>query len=345
MSKTIRILIGGMGNAALPVVELAASQNPRLLRSYGFTFTIAGAADSRGAAWCDGGIDPEAILAARRSAGTVAAVAGLGHPGATALDMIHACEADIYIEALPPFLPTGEPGAANLRAALRRGMHAVTANKAPLALYWGELFALAEQAGLRLRCGAAAGAGLPTLELGRALGDSGELLEFAGIFNTSCTYVLQSMREGRSFEEAIQGARAGGFLDPDWSCDIDGWDAAMKTLIQSNLYFRAANTLADVEVRGIRGLTREDMAAAGARGEVWCMVGRAVRTEEGARLSAGPECLPKGHPLASARWRDKAIWMRTRTQGEQVHFGMGASGSATPGSLFADAVRIARELV
>ena len=344
MSKTVRILIGGMGSAAVPLVELVQSQQERILRESGFCFSVVGAADSRGAAWDAEGIDPAALLASKRERGTVSALP-CGKPGAAALDMILNTEADIYIDALPPFLPTGEPGFTCIRTALERGMHVVTANKAPLALYWKELFGLAKEKGLQLRYGAAASAALSTLEMGRTLGDGGELLEFAGSFNSSCMYVIQSMREGKSYEEALRGAREGGFLDPDYATDIDGWDPAMKTLIQANTYWNSALTLADVERTGIRELTREDVLAAEAAGEVWCMVGRGRKTDEGEIiLSAGPERLKKDHPLATARWCDKALWLRTRTQGEHIHISRNAAPLGTPGNLFLDAVLIGRNL-
>ena len=345
MSNTVRILIGGMGAAALPLVELAESERERLLRDYGFCFSIVGVSDSRGAAWDNGGIAPADILAAKKLHGTVAALPAIGRASATALDTILNTNADIYIDALPPFLPTGEPGRTCIRTAMERGMHVVTANKAPLALYWGELFGVAAETGRQLRYGAAASSALSTLEMGRTLGDSGELLEFSGIFNSSCMYVIQSMRDGLSYEEALRGAREGGFLDPDYATDIDGWDPAMKTVIQANTYWNAALTLHDVERAGIRHLTREDILDAEAAGEVWCMVSHAKRTEDGEiRLSVGPERLPKSHPLAATRWCDKALYIRTRTQGKQVHFGLGASASGTPGNMFLDAVLIARSL-
>jgi len=346
MSKTVSILIGGMGAAALPLVELVESERARLLRDYGFAFRILGVSDSRGAAWDAAGIEPADILAAKKTHGTVAALPGIGRPGATALDTILNMKADIYIDALPPFLPTGEPGRTCIRTALERGMHAVTANKAPLALYWKELFGVAAEQNRQLRYGAAASSALTTLEMGQTLGDSGELLEFSGIFNASCMYVIQCMREGMSYEEALRGAREGGFLDPDYATDIDGWDPAMKTVIQANTYWNAALTLHDVKRAGIRNLTREDILEAEAAGEVWCMVSRAKKEADGTlRLSVGPERLPKSHPLASARWCDKVLCLHTRTQGEQVHFGLGASASGTPGNMFLDAVLIARNFV
>lgn len=55
------------------------------------------------------------------------------------------------------------------------------------------------------------------------------------------------------------GARKGGFLEPNPAMDIDGWDTAMKTVIQANTYWNAACTLDDVEIQGIRDLTAEDV--------------------------------------------------------------------------------------
>ena len=90
----------------------------------------------------------------------------------------------------------------------------------------------------------------------------------------------------------------------------------MNTVIQANTYWDQAYTLADVAIQGICGLTQADMIDAKSRGEVWCMVGRAVQNPDGSlKLTAGPERLPADHPLARAHWSDKVLWMQTRTQG------------------------------
>ena len=292
MTKRIRILIGGMGNAARPMVDLLTTERARLEEMYGLAFQIVGAVDSKGGVITPEGI-PSETLAEAKAKGTLANIPGLGIQGLTALEMIEQCSADVYLDGLPPYLPTGEPGTSNIRRALERGMHVVTANKAPLALHWKELFSLAAERGLQIRYGTAASAGLPTLEMGKLLGRCGELLEFGGIFNASCMYVFDAMGNGRSFDAAVQGAKAGGFLEPDPSMDLDGWDTAMKTVIQANTYWDQTYTLADVEVQGIRGLTQADMVDAKSKGEVWCMVGRAVQNLDGSlKLTAGPERVP-----------------------------------------------------
>lgn len=134
-------------------------------------------------------------------------------------------------------------------------------------------------------------------------------------------------------------------MEPNPAMDIDGWDTAMKTVIQANAYWHTAYTLDDIEVHGIRQLTQEDIRAAAERGETWCMVGRAVlQADGGLKLTAGAESLPIDHPLAKARWCDKVLWNKTRSQGEQVHYCLGASASGTPGNMYLDMVLIARTI-
>lgn len=345
MSKTIRVLIDGLGNAVLPMIDLIASEEERLEESFGIRFLIAGVTDSKGAAFSPDGIPAAQIAKVKREQGTVANDPELGHPGMTMRELLQQCEADIFVEGLPPFLPSGEPGFSNIMAAISRGMHIVSANKAPFALHWRELFDHAGKKNVRVRYGAAASAGLMTLEMGAALGRSGELLEMMGVFNASTMYIIQKMKEGAAFEEAVKGAREGGFLEPDPSMDIDGWDSAMKTVIQANTYWDTDYTLSDVEIHGIQDLTLEDIRQSQKKGEVWCMVGCAVQEKDGAlKLWVGPRSMPVEHPVAKARWCDKVLYLKTRTQGEQVHDCLGASASGTSGNILLDMILIAREI-
>ena len=54
--KEIRILIGGMGNAARPMVDLLTSERERMENVYGLHFRIVGAVDSRGGVIAPNGI-------------------------------------------------------------------------------------------------------------------------------------------------------------------------------------------------------------------------------------------------------------------------------------------------
>ena len=177
-------------------MALIVREKERTMKDCGIEFRIVGAADSRGAAVSADGIGPEQIIAAKDSGQSVAAIPNAGIPGMTVQKMILHCNADIYVEATPANLPSGEPGLSNILTALTRKMHVVSANKVPLALHWAEIFHLASEKGLMIRYGTAASAGLPVLEMGRMLGSCGELLEFTGIFNAACMYMIDSMNLG-----------------------------------------------------------------------------------------------------------------------------------------------------
>ena len=57
--KEIRILIGGMGNAARPMVDLLTSERERMENVYGLHFRIVGAVDSRGGVIAPNGISSD----------------------------------------------------------------------------------------------------------------------------------------------------------------------------------------------------------------------------------------------------------------------------------------------
>lgn len=342
MKNPVKIALTGIGNANRPLFEMLVTERERIGRDSGVQFLIVGASDSKGSVIAPDGILPEDLLKIKSEAGTIANLPLYGYMGMSALEMIQKCKAQLLVECIPPNLPTAEPGLSHIKTALKLKMHVVTANKAPLAVAWGELFDLAKMNGVQLKYGCAASAGLPTLEMGRFLGNAGELLEMAGIFNATCQYILEGMRDGKTYEEALQGAQEQGFAEADPGMDVEGWDTAMKTIIQANTYFDLDLRLKDVKRQGITGITQDDIKKAKIKGEMWCLIGR-VRFEDGHPVvTVAPERLPVDDPLAKTRWCDKALWLKTRTLGEQMHYCLGGSASGTPGTTLADMINIAR---
>ncbi|MGI5963758.1 MAG: hypothetical protein ACOX7N_08605 [Lawsonibacter sp.] len=342
--KRVKVVLIGIGNAGKPLCRLLVEQRQRLEDQCGVSFDLVGVSDSQGSAVAPQGIDPLQVLSIKETKRSVSELPEIGRPGMSGFEMIRASGAQMLVECSPASLPEGQPALDHIRTALSCGMDVVTANKAPLAVAWGELFAQAKACGKSIRYGCAASSGMPTLEMGRFLGQTDELVEMSGIFNATCQFIFEQMLDGKSFEKAVEGARVGGFLEADPTKDLDGWDVAMKTVIQANTYFGTQVTLQSVCRTGIQGITREQLQQAEAQGERWMMVGRAWQEGGKLKLSAGPERLSKDHPLARARWCDKALYLKTKTQGEQIHYCVGASASSTPGSVLDDMVAIARNL-
>ncbi|WP_243666891.1 homoserine dehydrogenase [Vulcanisaeta sp. JCM 16159] len=79
---------------------------------------------------------------------------------------------------------------------------------------------------------------------------------FMGILNGTTNFILTRMYEGMSFNDALRLAQERGYAEADPSLDIDGWDAALKSIIISRV-FGWRHSLENMEVRGIRDINIE----------------------------------------------------------------------------------------
>ncbi len=340
----LRLALVGYGTVTKSLVELLVNERQHLYRDHGLVFHIVAAADSKGIVVSRDPIPAAKLSVVKMDTGSVAYYPGLGQKGITGLEAIELCDADILVETTPTDLKTAEPGLTNIRVALAKGMHVVTANKGPLALHWGELQSLAARKGLQLRYGAAASAALPVLEMGRSLAEGGELLAFEGVFNATSGFVLNQMEQGLSMADAVKEAQRRGFAEADPSLDLGGWDTAVKLLIMANHFWRRAETIKDVQVMGVGAITPQEIRSAMAEGKMIRLMGRGSVESGQLRLSVHPEALDIAHPLASIRPTDKGIVMTTRHLGEQVHLSLGPRQASTAGTMLADLIQIGHGL-
>ena len=136
--------------------------------------------------------------------------------------------ASILVDVLPPNYVDAKPSIDIWRKALAKGLRIVTANKAPLALYFPSLPMD------KVYYTATVMAGTPVIKLVKALAIQG-IKYIRGILNGSTNYVLTRVyRDGVRFEDAVSEARRLGLLEPDPSLDLGGLDAAAKAVILAN---------------------------------------------------------------------------------------------------------------
>ncbi len=289
-----------MGRGFLRVL---ASQAEYLRQRYGVAFSVVGAADSSGAVIEPGGFDPVGLLAAKERGG-VAGIERVGRRGMSAIELVETVQADIVLEATPVDLRTGEPGLGVTRAALRRGMSVVLANKGPLALHYTELAGLSDltRAGApALRFSACVGGAMPTINLGIRDLAGARVLRVEAVLNGTSQFMLRSMELGQTYEAALADAQRRGLTETDPSLDVDGWDAAAKLVILVNAVLQQPATIRDVDVEGIKDVGPAALAAAAARGErivLLCLAEPDGRSEDRFRLRVRPTALPLDHPLA-----------------------------------------------
>lgn len=146
-------------------------------------------------------------------------------------------------------------------AALRAGKHVVTANKHLMAVYYGELTALAAAQGVCLRCTAAAGGGIPWLTSLSRAARLDEILAVEGILNETTNYMLAAMTDGgASYGDALRRAQEAGLAEADPSADVEGLDPMRKLLLSANIGFGVSLREEEIPCLGIASVTPEDIA-------------------------------------------------------------------------------------
>ena len=229
--------------------------------------------------------------------------------------------------------------------AMDAGKPVVTANKALLAEKSREIFHKVYEKGLPIGMEASVAGGIPVL---RSLkeGLSGEnILEITGIVNGTCNYILTRMtEEGAPFAEVLADAQRLGYAEADPSFDVDGVDAAHKLAILVNLAYGTMVPYGDIYYEGIRGITPEDIAYAGALGFTIKLL--AIGKLENGRVEARvhPTLVAEDHLLSSVNGVFNAVFLTGDNVDATMSYGRGAGGLPTGSAVVSDIIDIARNL-
>ena len=226
-------------------------------------------------------------------------------------------------------------------AALNAGKHVVTANKAVISAYYGELTELARKNGVALRCTAAVGGGIPWLVNLERCCRLDTVTEVGGIMNGTTNYIMDAMHAAPvAFDEILKKAQELGYAEADPSADIDGDDIRRKLTISANIAFGAQLKEEDIPMFGIRTVTDGDIAAFQSRGYVCKLIATAKRTEQGVAAWLEPT-LVDAHALEAAVPQNyNLISFQSEYLGRQSYFGQGAGRYPTASNVVQDCLDI-----
>src|SRR5690606_7298054 len=122
--------------------------------------------------------------------------------------------------------------------AIANGKHVITANKAVLASYVGDIFAAAQQKGVIVAYETAVAGGIRIIKALREGLAANRIEWIAGIINGTSNFILSEMREkGLSFDTVLAHAQKLGYAEADPTYDIEGIDAAHKISIMAAIAF------------------------------------------------------------------------------------------------------------
>ena len=341
MARDVRLALVGFGNVGRRFAEKLRGDYGRALAREGVRARITGIATARhGIAIDPRGIDPGRSLALVRKGGSLGSL----HWGGQVADVasfIRRVPADILVEVTTLDPRRGEPAVSHVRAALRRGLHVITANKGPVAFALRPLRALAARKRRLFLHEGAVMDGTPVFNLAERCLRGCRVLSFRGTLNSTTNLVLSRMEEGFAATAAIREAQALGIAEADPRNDLEGWDAAVKGCAIANGLMGGSVRPAQVRRRGIAGLTTLDARRALRAGTRLRLVVRGVRQGRRVRVSVAPERIPFGDPLAGSG-PDAALVLATDLMGEIGAFERGANVDQTAYALLSDLLEIVR---
>jgi len=137
-----------------------------------------------------------------------------------------------------------EPALSHTKAMLKSGVHVVSANKQAMAAGSQALLDFAIKHKTILAFSSAAGGGMPVLEMCRR--ESGRIVRVEALLNGTTNYMLDEIRSGKSYAEALKEAQDKGFAEADPSGDVNGSDAAAKIRLVALLGFGEEIKLEDI---------------------------------------------------------------------------------------------------
>jgi homoserine dehydrogenase len=321
MADALKIGVAGLGTVGASLVRIIQQRSDQLAATCGRPILITGV--SARDKTKDRGID-------------VGGIEWFDTPE----DLATKGDIDVFVE-----LVGGAEGPANVavHAALNRGLHVVTANKALLAYHGVELARIAEEKGALLNFEAAVAGGIPVIKALRESLTGNTISRVYGIMNGTCNYILTKMeKEGLSFADCLKEAQRLGYAEADPAFDIEGNDTAHKLSILTTLAFGNQIAVDDIYLEGITNISIEDIHAAADLGYRIKLLGVAQRTDTGIEQRVHPTMVPVDSVIAQVDGVTNAVAIESDILGELLMVGPGAGGNATASSVLGDIADIAK---
>ncbi len=347
------VVVVGAGALGRRLLALLDAQRPGLLDA-GLNLVLAGVADSRRLLWDPAGLDP-ATAADRLGEGTPTDLDALVAQTAAAR-----LERRVVVDATP-----SAAVAARHADWLRAGVAVVTPNKEATGrstAAWGETQQAARAGEALYLYDASVGAGLGIVGRLRDLVRTGDrVLEIEGVLSGTLSFVMNRMREGAAFSDAVCAARDAGLTEPDVRDDLSGRDVARKLALLAR-EVGVDVSAADVAVESLvpQGLDAVPLDAFWDRlpeadadwrrrldekpGELQYV----ARLGPDGTIRAGVDAVRSepGALMAALRGSEIAVVVRTERTGDHPIFfqGPGANADVTAAVVLADVVRAAEAM-
>ncbi len=226
-------------------------------------------------------------------------------------------------------------------ACLRAGKSVVTSNKEVVANFGTELLAVARENGVSYLFEASVGGGIPIIRPLREDLASNHITAISGILNGTTNYILTQMKvAGATFEDALRDAQRKGYAEANPAADIEGMDAARKTVILAAMAYGKRMDPNTILCEGITGITASDTELAASMGYAIKLIGHVSQIDGKILCMVSPRLIPASNPIYGINDVFNGILVSADMVGTVMFYGPGAGKLPTASAVVGDLVDI-----
>ena len=227
------------------------------------------------------------------------------------------------------------------KACLEAGKSVVTSNKEVVASFGVELCEIAATHGVRYMFEASVGGGIPIIRPMMTDLASNKINSINGILNGTTNYILTAMRDdGKSFSDALGEAQRLGYAEANPAADVEGKDAARKTVILGAIASGKLVSPEAISTEGITNISLCDVELAQTLGYSIKLIGHAEDRDRKLLAFVSPMAVSESNPLARIDGVFNGILVNANMVGDVMFYGPGAGKLPTASAVVADIVDV-----
>ncbi|RBQ22589.1 hypothetical protein ALNOE001_18360 [Candidatus Methanobinarius endosymbioticus] len=333
--KELKLILMGFGAVGKGVAESISIKRNNIKDKFGIDFKLVAVGDSSSSAISANGLDEKLLIETKEKKGTLDKYPEFGSNinGEAVLDKV---DYDLLVEATPTNIENGEPAKSLTIKAFNAGKDVVTSNKGHLALFFSEMIEIANQNNVEFKYEASVGGAMPIINFAEKTLPSSKIFSIIGILNGTTNYILSRMTiEGSSYKNTLEESQQLGIAETDPTQDVEGIDAACKTVILANSLLGIPATYSDVEVEGISKITSEAIGLAKKEGYFIKLIAEVSKHA----LKVSPRLIKKNSPYAIEGTLNMAT-LKTDLADEVTVVGKGAGSIETASAMLTDIINI-----
>lgn len=330
-----KVIIMGFGAVGQGVANAISLKKDMIKQEHNVEVKVVAAADSSSSVICADGLDEQLLVSVKNDNGSLASYPEYGSD-VCGIDVLDSVEYDCLIEATPTNIEDGEPALSLTLKAFEEGKDVVTSNKGHLALFFKDVVSAAEKNNVQFRYEATVGGAMPIINFVKDTLSSCKISSIEGILNGTTNYILSRMTsEGSSYKDILHESQELGIAETDPTQDVEGIDAACKTVILANSLLGIDATYSDVDVEGISNITSQAIELAKKDGYLIKLIAEVSPDN----LKVSPRLVKQGSSYDVNGTLNMAT-VHTDLAGDVTVVGLGAGSLETASAMLTDLISI-----